>query len=265
MSSDTRVVGFATWQMVTFVVNGLAFLLIGLQLPTVVDDVDGRSIAEVLGLSAAVIATVILIRLAWVFPATYVPRWLISSLSRRDPAPPRGIVLVIGWAGMRGAVSLAAALALPASVPQRDLLVVLAFAVIIATLVGQGLTLPLLIRRLGIGDDGSVEAEERHAREAATAAALSRLNELVTEVPGHTPMIDQLRDRYEHRAEHYEVSRDPEAEADTEEREHEEIRREVLRAERSAIIQLRDSGVIGEEALRRVERDLDLENLRRDI
>jgi CPA1 family monovalent cation:H+ antiporter len=217
------------------------------------------------GLSAAVVATVVVIRLLWVFPATYVPRWLISSIGRRDPAPPRRIVLVLGWAGMRGAVSLAAALALPASVPQRDLLVVLAFAVIMATLVGQGLTLPLLIRRLGIGDDGSVEAEERHAREAATQAALSRLEEVATEVPGHLPLIGQLRDRYAHRAEHYVSGRDTESEADTEEREHEEIRREVLRAERVAVIGLRDSGVIGDEALRRVERDLDLENLRRDI
>lgn len=268
MSSDTRILGFASWQMTVFVVNGLAFLLIGLQLPRILDSISGRSPGELIGLGAAVALTVIVVRLAWVVPATYVPRRIVPGLARRDPAPPFAAVLVLGWAGMRGAVSLAAALALPLGFPERDLLIYLTFVTILATLVGQGLTLPILIRRLGLGDDGSAEHEELHAREAATEAALRRLDELVTEVPGHIPLIEQLRDRYAHRAEHYvhDHGHDgDEVPVDPEERDHEAIRRAVLAAERVAIIELRDGGVISDQVLRRVERDLDLEEVRRDV
>jgi CPA1 family monovalent cation:H+ antiporter len=265
MSSRTRVQGFGTWQTTIFVVNGLAFLLIGLQLPEVIDNVAGYDSGQLAVLAIAVSGTVILVRLAWVFPATYIPRWIIPGLARRDPAPSPRVVLILGWAGMRGAVSLAAALALPLvpPFPERDLIIFLTFVTIIVTLVGQGLTLPLLIRNLGVGDDGSVELEVLHAREAATDAALARLDDLVTEVPGHVPLIEQLRDRYRHRAEHYERSRaDVEMLEDPEERDHRRIRQAVLDAERVAVIELRDQGAIGEEALRRVERDIDLEELR---
>ena len=149
LRSDTRLLATGTWQMVIFVVNGLAFLLIGLQLPVVIEDVQGYSPAELLGMAAAVSATVILVRLAWVYPATYLPRWLIPSV-----APPgsvtacAGVVLILGWGGMRGAVSLAAALALPhvtdslEPFPERGLVIFLTFGVILVTLIGQGLTLP---------------------------------------------------------------------------------------------------------------------------
>jgi CPA1 family monovalent cation:H+ antiporter len=265
MSSRTRVQGFGTWQTTIFVVNGLAFLLIGLQLPEVVDDIAGYDPTLLAVLAIAVSGTVILTRLAWVFPATYIPRWIVPGLARRDPAPSPRVVLILGWAGMRGAVSLAAALALPLTpeFPERDLIIFLTFVTIIVTLVGQGLTLPLLIRRLRVGDDGSVEQEVLHAREAATEAALGRLDDLETEVPGHIPLIEQLRERYRHRAEHYERSRsDVEMLVDPEERDHRRIRQAVLDAERVAVIELRDQGVIGEEALRTVERDIDLEELR---
>ena len=267
MSSDTRVLGVGAWQMVTFIVNGMAFLLIGLQLPTVLEQIDGREPAELAALAAAVAATVILVRLVWVFPATYLPRRMIPSLGRRDPAPPLRIPLVLGWAGMRGAVSLAAATALPANFPERDLLLFLTFTTILATLVGQGLTLPPLIRRLGVVDDGAAGHDEMHAREIATQAALGRLDELVSEIPGHGPLIDQLRDRYEHRAEHYVHAHGEEgvAPVDAEEADHEAIRRAVLGAERMAVLELRDRGIVSDEALRAVERDLDLEELRRDV
>jgi monovalent cation/hydrogen antiporter len=266
MSSDTRILGVGTWQMSIFVVNGLAFVLVGLQLPSVMETVGARPASELIGLAVVVTTTVVLTRLAWVFPATYLPRWLIPSIARRDPAPPPSAVLVLGWAGMRGAVSLAAALALPAGFPERDLLIFLTFVVILATLVGQGLTLPALIRAVGLGDDGSAEHEELHAREAATDAALRRLDELVQEVPGHLPLIDQLRERYRHRAEHYAHDhKGGEVPVDPEERDHEMIRRAVVAAERIEVIGMRDRGVISDEALRRVERDLDLEELRRDV
>jgi len=270
MSSDTRILGFGAWQMTIFVLNGLAFILIGLQLPTVLEGLGTYTPGELAGLAGAVVTTVILVRVAWVFPATYLPRILIPSVNRRDPAPRPNVVLVLGWAGMRGVVSLAAALALPAVLPNGDtfprhLLIFLTFAVILATLVGQGLTLPWLIRWLGLGDDGSAEQEELHAREAATEAALQRLDELVTEVPGHLELVDRLREQYRDRAQHFsrQHQADTVVEMDQEEIEHERIRREVLGAERLAVLDLRNRGVISDEALRRVERDLDLDELRR--
>ena len=271
MRSDTRLLGTSTWSMVIFVVNGLAFLLIGLQLPTVIADVEGYAAGELLWIGAAVSLTVIIVRLAWIYPATYLPRWLIPSVARRDPAPPARVPVILGWGGMRGAVSLAAALALPLDFPGRGLVIFLAFTVILVTLIGQGLTLPALIRFLGVEDDGSVAREEAHARLAVTEAALVRLEELRSEVPGHLPLLDQLRERYEHRGEHIHDDGAPAlSEPDdmtpeqVEEMEHDEIRRSVILAERLAVLELRDRGEISDEALRAIERDLDLDELRRE-
>ena len=267
MSSDTRVLGSGAWQMLVFTLNGLVFVLIGLQLPSILDALSAdRSPLELALLAAAVSATVIIVRLLWVFPATYLPRMLVPGLEQRDPSPDPRLVVVLGWAGMRGVVSLAAVLALPptAVFPFRDLVVFLAFSVILATLVGQGLTLPWLIRRLAIGDDGSMQHEELHAREASIEAALQRLEGLAEEWPGHLELIDQLRARFDHANEHLEHDHAAEGAPtpDQEQIEHEQIRRAVIDAQRVAIIDMRDRGVIGDAALRRVERDLDLEELR---
>jgi CPA1 family monovalent cation:H+ antiporter len=161
-------------------------------------------------------------------------------------------------------VSLAGILTLDRFFPSRDLLVFLTFSVILVTLVGQGLSLPFIIRRLGIGDDGSVQHEAIHAREASIEAALGRLEELAEEWPDHLELIDQMRARFTHAEEHLEHDHEAEGapEPDQEQIEHEAIRRAVIGAQRVAIIDLRDRGVIGDAALRRVERDLDLEELR---
>ena len=265
LSSDSRVLGSGIWQMLTFVLNGLVFVLIGLQLPTVVENISASQSAGDLILQAlAVGGTVILVRLVWVYPATYLPRWLVPGLAIRDPSPDPRVVAILGWAGMRGVVSLAGILTLRHDFPFRDLLVFLTFAVILITLLGQGLTLPWLIRRLRIGDDGSVAHEAIHAREASIEAALSRLEELADEWPGHMELIEQLRARYTHAEVHLEHDHEGGGAPapDQEQVEHEAIRRAVIDAQRVSIIDLRDRGVIGDAALRRVERDLDLEELR---
>ncbi len=270
LGSDTRVLGSGVWQMVVFTLTGLVFILIGLQLPTVLDSLAAtRTFEELASWAVIVSVTVILVRLAWVFPATYLPRLLWPGLRARDPSPRPQAVLVLGWAGMRGVVSLAAALALPLTVadgspfPGRDLVIFLTFAVILATLVGQGLTLPWLIRRLGVGDDGKVAHEELHAREAAVHAALERLAELETEWPGHLELIVNLRERHEHATAHLEHDHEAgEVPHDLEKVEHAIIQRAVIDAQRLAVIDLRDRGVIGDAALRQVERGLDLEELR---
>ena len=134
---------------------------------------------------------------------------------------------------------------------------------ILATLVGQGLTLPWLIRRLRVGDDGSAAHEELHAREAAVLAAMERLDQLAAEWPGHLELIDHLRERHEHATEHLEHDHESgEVHQDQEAAEHASIQRAVIDAQRLAVIDLRDRGVISDDALRRVERGLDLEELR---
>src|SRR5882724_6777181 len=157
-SSRTRLQAGPVWEMIEFLLNGFIFLLIGLQLPEVMRHLSGQSMAELFSYAAAISVAVIIIRILWVFPATYLPRLLSKSLRQRDPYPPWQYVAIVAWTGMRGVVSLAAALALPLTVeggapfPGRDLILFLTFCVIFATLVLQGLSLPFLIRWLGIKD-----------------------------------------------------------------------------------------------------------------
>lgn len=263
MSSETRLTGGAVWQMVVFVLNGLAFILIGLQLPLVLERLEGRPPTNLLllavGLNIAVIAT----RFAWVFPATYLPRLVAPGSRAADGMPPWREVFVVAWAGMRGVVSLAAALALPREVPERDLLIFLTFSVILATLVGQGLSLPLLIRWLRVGADGDLAHDEAQARAATAEAAVARLDELAVEWPTHLELIDQLRGIYQHRTRHADAHRHgPTGAAEQELLEHREIRHAVIEAERQAAIAMRDRGIISDEVLRAIERDLDLEEVR---
>jgi CPA1 family monovalent cation:H+ antiporter len=270
MSSSVRLAGSSAWQVLLFLINGTVFILIGVQLPTVLDGLSGRSPLELIGLAAAISLTVIVVRIVWVFPGTYVPRRLSAGIRSRESRPNPRNVFLVSWAGMRGVVSLAAALALPHTLsngqpfPERDLLIFLTFAVILATLVGQGLTLPLIIRRLGIAADIGDGHEEAHARQTAVEAAVSRIEELAAEWPGHLELIDALRAQYGHRASHIDQNHGAAAtdEAEQELLEHRLIRGAVIEAEREALLRLRDTGGLSDNVFRRVERDLDLEELR---
>jgi CPA1 family monovalent cation:H+ antiporter len=264
LSPDARLMGAGAWQTLIWIINAFVFMLIGLQLPAILRAVLGYYRPEqLLGLGLAVAATVIVSRIVWVFPATYLPRKLSAKIRARDPSPPARTTFIVSWAGMRGVVSLAAAFALPPDFPARDLILFLTFCVIAATLIGQGLTLPWLILHLGVLAPDGQDGEEVHARLAAVEAALQRLEDLRNDFPDHLPLIDQLRDEYEHEAEH--VLPSPGSEPDEATRElldHRAIRNAVLVAQREAVIGLRDSGVINDETLRSIERDLDLEALR---
>ena len=261
LSSQSRVLATSVWQMVIFLINAFVFVLIGLQLPAIADS-SAHSLSQFLLVGAAAAATVVVIRIAWVFISSYGAAWLARRHNGHRYPGWEGL-LVLSWAGMRGSVSLAAALALPAvpSFPGRELIIFAAFSVILVTLVGGGLTLPLLVRRLGFTGDPELGDEESHARQVATEAALSRLIGLRDEWPDHIPLVDQLRQRYEHRTEHEQADPNDE-EADQELIEHRQIRHEVIEAERLAVIHLRDIGEINDDVLRRLERELDLEELR---
>ena len=264
MSSQVRIAGTSAWQVLLFLINGTVFILIGVQLPAVLEGLHGRPPQEILGLAAAVSLTVIVVRIVWVFPGTYIPRRLSAGIRSREARPHPRNVFLVSWAGMRGVVSLAAALALPSTFPERDLVIFLTFSVILATLVGQGLTLPLIMRALGISADGGDRNEELHARQAAAEAAVDRIEELGRQWPNHMEVIDALRAQYIHRAtdiaqHHGEQAAD---ESEQELLEHRIIRSAVIDAEREAILRLRETGGLGDEVFRKIERDLDLEELR---
>jgi CPA1 family monovalent cation:H+ antiporter len=258
-SSDARVVAEAVWQIWLFLLNGLVFFLLGLQLRTVILQVDLTT--ETMLATVAIVATVVLSRFVWTFPGTYVQRLLPKI--RREPRPTvRGLV-VVAWSGLRGVVSLAAALALPIGFPGRELILFFTFTVILVTLVGQGLTLPLVIRALGLAPDQDAAHAEAHARALTSAAALERIEELAQQWPGHKELIDALRTQYEYRNSHADAHHDDEPDvAVKEELEHAEIRRELIEAERHAAADLHERGIIDDEIRRRLERDLDLEELR---
>jgi CPA1 family monovalent cation:H+ antiporter len=277
MMSDTRLRAVAVWDTVIFILNGLIFILIGLQLPTIIAGLSGRPLPQLLGYAVAISLTVILIRVAWVFPATYLPRLLSARVRARDPYPSPRNVMIVAYTGLRGIVSLATALALPLEVegggpfPERDLLLFLTFAVILATLVGQGLTLPWLIRRLGVTADGGAEQEEHKARLHAAKAVLARLEELAAEEWATEEAISRLRDHYTDRARHLAdelglaiAALGPHPDGHDHNHVHSEnrLRRDLIDTERRVIIRLRDEGAIGDEVLHAIERDLDLEELR---
>ncbi|MFL5777884.1 MAG: Na+/H+ antiporter [Chloroflexota bacterium] len=267
LSAEARLLGQGVWDIVIFLINGAVFILIGLSLPVIIDALGSDRLPGALALGLVMSLTVILARFAWVFPATYIPRWVSSKIRQADPAPPPNAVFVIAWAGMRGAVSLAAALALPIEpepFPERDLIIFLVFCVILATLVGQGLTLAPLVRRLGVTGPGAGRSDEEvEARAAATSAAVEELDRLELRFPTHMPLIEQLRDRFDHEASHATTDGErPPDESEQELIEHRQIRRGVIDAEREAVIRLRDEGTINDDTLRRIERDLDLEELR---
>jgi Na+/H+ antiporter len=247
-----RMQAIAVWETLVFVVNALLFTLVGMQLQPILDSLSGLSTAELITDAVLVVATVMVVRMAWVFAA-------------RQQYP-----VVVGWMGMRGAVSLAAALALPlqtdagAPFPGRDLIIFLAFAVILGTLVVQGLTLPKLLRHLRLEDDGLEEKEDTKARIYAADAALVRLEELLDEDWVRPETAERLRGLYNFRRSRFQARFDTEDDGaiERQSQDFQRLRRELLEAERAAVVGLRRDGRICDDVMRRVERDLDLEDSR---
>jgi CPA1 family monovalent cation:H+ antiporter len=267
-SSTTRLQANAVWNVLIFLLNGLLFLLIGLQLRPILSTLLDHSVFTVIGEAFLVSLAVIAVRIVWVFTATYLPRFLLPRLRSRDPYPDWKSVVIVSWTGLRGGISLAAALALPLAVSQggqlaleRGHVIALTFGVILVTLVGQGLSLIPLIRWLGITSDGTPEQERYHAREAAAQAALLRLQELANQEWVPETLLMDLRARYEeksrHAKQHIEGTQHEEMIAS-----HKRLYREIIQAERVTLIKLRDQGQIDDETLREMERELDLEEQR---
>lgn len=266
----TRLRSLGVWELLVFVLNGVIFILIGLQLGPLVRAVTDSELGPLVAQAALVCATVIIVRLIYVPVAAIVPRGLSASLRRRDPLPPWSHLFVVAWTGMRGIVSLAAALALPLAVesgepfPFRTQIILITFAVILSTLVLQGLTLVPLIRVLHLGGGDSISQQLLIAREAAATAALERLDELAREGWPEPAHLERLRHAYAERlariASLRSAGRDvidaPDARA------LRRLRRAALAAERRAVFRLHDEGLIGDDVLREMEREIDVEELR---
>jgi Na+/H+ antiporter len=273
-STRIQITGF--WELLTFALNAALFVLVGLQLHTILNALSGYSTGELMGYAALVSGTVLVTRIAWLFPFNIVSRLLARRFRRRrtlDP-PDARLTALLGWSGMRGAVSLAVALAIPLKThagdpfPGRDLIIFLAYAVILVTVVGQGLTLGRLIEWAGVYDDEETVAEqEARARIAASQAAIERLGELEEEDWVRADTWDRMRQQYEYRIRRFESRLDEDADDDIERgsQAYQRLRRKILEAERAEIVRARNRGDITDDIMRRIERDLDLEDARLEI
>ena len=272
-SPTVRIQVYAVWDALTFVLNGLVFLLIGLQLPLVLAGIRGYGLGTLALSGAAFSGLVIALRLAWVFPGARFA-YLIRSrvLHQRETVPPARQLVVVGWTGMRGVIALAAALALPHELPggvpfpQRSLIVFITFCVILATLVAQGLTLPPLIRLLGLQGSSGPACEEREARRIAIESALGHLEgSRPPDRPDLAPIYDDLALHYRQRLASLtgEASSQQGQPVDPEHHvRYRDLARELARIERDAAIRLRDEGRIDDDALRQIEHELDLTEAR---
>lgn len=295
VSSRTRVEGGAMWGMVTFLMNGLLFILTGLELRHIREDPLHTPTFTVLGYAVILFGAVVAVRFVWVFGVSYAP-WVASRLAGRTHARPTWKSrVVVAWVGIRGALSLVAALAIPIVVtggrpfPDRSLIIAVSFYVILATLVLQGLSLPWLVKALHFPGDSKHAREEARARLAASRAGLRRLEREhiartkarvaaadqsgdggepgapAAHEPDETdPILEDLRRHYLERMERFtgELEDPPDEEEDARRDGARELRLELLDAERRAIIRLRDEGDISDDTLRRVQRDIDLEDFR---
>jgi monovalent cation/hydrogen antiporter len=265
--SATRLQGIFFWDLIIYVIEGLVFLVTGLQARTLIEKASTSSLRDIAIAILLTTAIVITARFIWVFPATYIPRWLSPALRRRDPQPPWQQVFVLGFTGVRGVVSLAAALAIPLTIasgepfPHRDLILFITFGVIFLTLVGLGLTLPIVIRWLGVAKHRVEERRreyeaELNARHDAMDVSARALEDFARENQLPDPVAAVLKARDENRRQLN--PRDPSDGSD-----HAalgaSLRLKLIAAEREYVYQLLREGKITDESRRRIERDLDLE------
>lgn len=269
-TATTRLQITSVWETVDFLLNAVLFVLVGVQLGAILDGTSGHSTGELIGDGALLAVVVVATRVFWIFPFTYVPRLLSRRVREREPAPDWRNIAVLAWCGQRGAVAIAAALALPLTIdagapfPERDLVIFVTYVVMIVTLVGQGLTLPMLIRALGVQDDGGAEREELLARKEMAEAAIARVDELAWEPWVHQDTAERQRGLHEYRRRRHAARIDgaPLEESEQRSARFARLTNELIDAQRQALIALRDSGAITDEVKRRLERELDLEEAR---
>jgi Na+/H+ antiporter len=265
VSAEMRILARSVWNILVFLLNSLIFMLIGMALSQIVERLSGYSMRELALWSVCVSAVAILVRILWVFPATWIPRWLSPRLREREKAPPNGELFIEAWCGMRGIVSLAAALALPVTIqsgapfPHRDLIVFLTFVVIFVTLVGQGLTLAPLILRLKLSSDTSIDDEERHARTDMGQAAIAAVERAAGEEHVSPAVVARVREEFEERLAL--ASADSSTGA-VEAAQARRLRIAAIRAERAELIRVWQENHISDDVLHHLEEELDYQESR---
>jgi Na+/H+ antiporter len=265
----TRVPGAVFWDFLTYLIEGMVFLITGLQARTLIPSIRHHTLAEIAMAAAVVCAVVIITRFIWVFPSTYLPRWLFPSIRRNDPYPPWQHPTLLGFAGIRGIVSLAAALAIPFSLadgspfPDRDLILILTFCVLFVTLVGEGLTLPAVTHALGLANAGRRERqadqeEEYKVRRRAIEAAIERLDALATSRKLPEAVVGPIRAHQRKRLEDLEHRKDGNEHHRRLAELGDEVELSLIEAQRELIDALYRSGELKDEGRRHIQRDLDL-------
>jgi len=263
----TRLQGIFFWDLIVYLIEGLVFLITGLQARTLIEQTHAFSIHDLLIATACTTLIAIAARFIWVFPATYIPRWVSPRLAKRDPSPPWRGVFFLAFTGVRGVDSLAVALAIPYAVvngspfPHRDLILFVTFGVIIVTLIGQGAMLPWVVRWLGLHHLGKQERKdeikhELSARQAALKEVRKRLEKVIKEHDLPDEAIEHLRTRNQSRVQILPTNL---TEGLDHMRQTAKIKAELIEAERDFIYQLLRDGKITDEARRRIEYELDLE------
>lgn len=266
-SPSVRLQAWAVWESLTFILNGLVFVILGLQLPYILGAIHDFTLPHLVVYGFLFSVLVILLRIIWVFPGAFLAQFIRSHLLHQQHYKPTANgILIVGWTGMRGVIALAAALALPEvmengqAFPQRDLIIFLAFSVILVTLVLQGLTLPPLVRALGLAVVPGPDSEEEAARREILQAALAHLENARAKDEGQfEPLYDDLRGHYETQLTALSEDRQEEMESATAyHHKHERLVRDLLRVQRQTAVRLRNEDHINDEVLRKLERELDL-------
>jgi CPA1 family monovalent cation:H+ antiporter len=266
-SQQTRLQANGSWNTVIFVLNGIIFILIGLQLPEIMGNIEQHSMGDMIKYGAIVSLAVIIGRIIWVYPGVYMPRWIFRSLRQHKPDMTFPLVSIVAWSGMRGIVSLAAALALPLTIeggkpfPHRNLIIFITFCVIFSTLVIQGLTLRPMIKWFGITPDDEEHESEKNARLLIASSVIEHIEENYS-LALSDEVLNQIKSKYEIRIQRM---RKDEVKRKLDENtiiEFQRIQQELLERERRALLEMRRKGAISEEALKKIEYELDLEETR---
>lgn len=270
VAPDTRVQNVGMWDVVTFILEGLIFILTGLALRPILEGASGTTVLALARAAGLVSLAVVVARFLWVYPAATLPFLVVPGLRRREPVPRWQTLTIAAWAGLRGGDSLILAAAIPIATaagmpfPGRNEIIAITYGVIVVTLVGQGFGLAPLMRVLGVWETGEEERrEETNARLRTAEVALARLEELSKEPWAHPYSVADTRVHYQHRTRRLQSRADGKTDGAIESKSaaHRRLTRELLAVERRELLRLRDSGAINDTVMRRVQRDLDLEEL----
>jgi Na+/H+ antiporter len=272
LTHETRIYAYAVWETVVFILNGIIFILIGLQLPSVLNGIGAQySLPSLIGYGLLIGLVIMAVRMLWVYPGAYVPRMMSKKIRETETRPSWQAVFITGWTGMRGVVSLAAALALPTMMdngqpfPHRDLILFVTFVVIMFTLLFQGLTLPYIVRKLNLPASNQEEVEEHEARLKLASSVIVHIEENYALGAVHDDVLNQVKNKYELKINHLNRKVRTENNArDTTELfgQLHGMQKELLKVERSTLLGMHKQGTVSEEVLRRLEYELDLEESR---